>query len=117
MRCRTARSSSTAGARDATPRRRPAQRCPRPDATSRRCSAAGSTGCVKGTRWWEHNHVDASRRALNRLRDAYAAGVVSTDTLEVRTGRLLAGDIVEAVWALPRRWFPHAPEIRVGVCI
>ena len=60
--------------------------------------------------------MDTSRRALNRLRDAYGAGVLSTDTLEVRTGLALAGAVDEAIWDLPRRWFTRAAPVRSLVC-
>jgi hypothetical protein len=43
-------------------------------------------------------------RALTRLRDAYAAGHVSTATLESRVSLALSGDADGAVWDLPRRW-------------
>jgi len=43
-------------------------------------------------------------RALSRLRNAYAAGQVSTATLESRVSIALAGDAEEAVWDLPRWW-------------
>ena len=50
-------------------------------------------------------------RALPRLRDAYAAGHLSTATLEARVELALAGDDL-AVWDLPRWWqrsgTPHA---------
>jgi hypothetical protein len=67
---------------------------------------------VKDTRWWEHDHVDAIERALSRLRDAYAAGQVSTDTLESRTALALSGRTDDAVWDLPRRWFIRAAPVR-----
>jgi hypothetical protein len=43
-------------------------------------------------------------RALTRLRDAYAAGHLSTGTLEARVELALAGDAEAAVWDLPRWW-------------
>jgi hypothetical protein len=43
-------------------------------------------------------------RALSRLRNAYAAGQVSTSTLESRVSLALAGDPEGAVWDLPRLW-------------
>jgi FHA domain len=56
--------------------------------------------------------VDATERALNRLRDAYGAGQVSTDTLELRTALALTGRVDDAVWDLPRRWFTRAAPVR-----
>src|SRR5262245_47226576 len=43
-------------------------------------------------------------RALAQLRNAYAAGHVSTSTLEARIALALTGDAEEAVWDLPRWW-------------
>jgi hypothetical protein len=60
--------------------------------------------------------VNASQRALNRLRDAYGAGVLSTDTLEARTALALAGEVEDAIWDLPRRWFARAAPVRALVC-
>jgi hypothetical protein len=56
--------------------------------------------------------VDAIERALHRLKDAYGAGQVSTDTLEVRTALALSGRPEDAIWDLPRRWFKPAPGVR-----
>ena len=60
--------------------------------------------------------MDPSQRALRRLRDAYGAGVVSTDTLEVRTALALTGRVDDAIWDLPRRWFTRAAPVRSLVC-
>jgi hypothetical protein len=43
-------------------------------------------------------------RALAQLRNAYAAGHVSTSTLEARIALALTGDAEGAVWDLPRWW-------------
>ncbi len=43
-------------------------------------------------------------RALSLLRNAYAAGHVSTSTLEARIALALTGDAESAVWDLPRWW-------------
>lgn len=43
-------------------------------------------------------------RALSQLRNAYAAGHVSTSTLEARIALALTGDAEGAVWDLPRWW-------------
>jgi hypothetical protein len=43
-------------------------------------------------------------RALAQLRNAYAAGHVSTSTLEARVALALTGDAEGAVWDLPRWW-------------
>jgi hypothetical protein len=43
-------------------------------------------------------------RALSQLRNAYAAGHVSTATLEARIEFALAGSPDDAVWDLPRWW-------------
>jgi hypothetical protein len=43
-------------------------------------------------------------RALTLLRNAYAAGDVSTSTLEARIEVALAGSPEDAVWDLPRWW-------------
>jgi FHA domain-containing protein len=43
-------------------------------------------------------------KALSLLRNAYAAGHVSTSTLEERIAVVLAGAPDDAVWDLPRRW-------------
>jgi hypothetical protein len=43
-------------------------------------------------------------RALAQLRNAYAAGHVSTSTLEARIALALTGDADGAVWDLPRWW-------------
>ena len=43
-------------------------------------------------------------RALSLLRNAYAAGHVSTSTLEARVTLALTGDAEGAVWDLPRWW-------------
>jgi hypothetical protein len=43
-------------------------------------------------------------RAISQLRDAYAAGHVSTSTLEARIALALTGDADGAVWDLPRWW-------------
>lgn len=43
-------------------------------------------------------------RALSQLRNAYAAGHVSTSTLEARVSLALSGDAEGAVWDLPRWW-------------
>ncbi len=43
-------------------------------------------------------------RALSLLRNAYAAGHVSTSTLEARIALALTGDDEGAVWDLPRWW-------------
>ena len=59
--------------------------------------------------------MDAIERALSRLRDAYGAGVVSTETLEVRTALALAGRTDDAIWDLPRRWLKPAPPVRAIV--
>jgi hypothetical protein len=59
--------------------------------------------------------VDAIERALHRLKFAYGAGQVSTDTLEVRTALALSGQTDEAIWDLPRRWFAPAPPVRALV--
>lgn len=56
--------------------------------------------------------MDASQRALNRLRDAYGAGHVSTATLEVRTTLALSGRVDDAIWDLPRRWFAKPAPVR-----
>ncbi len=53
--------------------------------------------------------MHAPERALRRLRDAYGAGDVSTETLEVRTAAVLDGHVEDAVWDLPRRWRWVAP--------
>src|SRR4051794_33163094 len=45
-----------------------------------------------------------SVRALTQLRNAYAAGHVSTSTLEARIALALTGDAEGAVWDLPRWW-------------
>jgi hypothetical protein len=45
-----------------------------------------------------------SVRALAQLRNAYAAGHVSTSTLEARIALALTGDAEGAVWDLPRWW-------------
>jgi hypothetical protein len=42
-------------------------------------------------------------RALAQLRNAYAAGHVSTSTLEARIAVALSGAPADAVWDLPRR--------------
>jgi hypothetical protein len=47
-------------------------------------------------------------RALARLRDAYAAGHVSTSTLEARVATALAGAPADAVWDIPRWWHRRA---------
>ena len=60
--------------------------------------------------------MDANRRALNRLRDAYGAGFLSTETLEARTALALGGDVDEAIWDLPRRWLTRAAPVRSLVC-
>jgi FHA domain-containing protein len=44
-------------------------------------------------------------RALTQLRNAYAAGHVSTSTLEARIALALTGDADGAVWDLPPRWW------------
>jgi hypothetical protein len=59
--------------------------------------------------------VDAIERALHRLKLAYGAGQVSTDTLEVRTALVLAGNTDDAIWDLPRRWFAPSPPVRALV--
>jgi hypothetical protein len=59
--------------------------------------------------------VDAIERALHRLRAAYGAGQVSTDTLEVRTALVLTGRTEDAIWDLPRRWLAPAPPVRALV--
>ena len=59
--------------------------------------------------------MDATERALRRLKLAYGAGQVSTDTLEVRAALALAGRTDDAIWDLPRRWFRPAPPIRALV--
>jgi hypothetical protein len=56
--------------------------------------------------------VDSVQRALHRLKYAYGAGQVSTDTLEVRTALALAGRPEDAIWDLPKRWFKPAPPVR-----
>ena len=43
-------------------------------------------------------------RALSQLRNAYAAGHLSTSTLEERVLLALTGDGEDAVWDLPRWW-------------
>jgi len=43
-------------------------------------------------------------RPLAQLRNAYAAGHVSTSTLEERIALALTGDAEGAVWDLPRWW-------------
>jgi hypothetical protein len=43
-------------------------------------------------------------RAISQLRDAYAAGHVSTSTLEARIALALTGDADGAVWDRPRGW-------------
>ena len=68
-------------------------------------------------------------RALAQLRNAYAAGHVSTSTLEARIALALTGDADGAVWDLPRWWhrrraatalvidgaeFPLATSTRIG---
>ena len=53
--------------------------------------------------------MDAPERALRRLRDAYGAGQVSTDTLEVRASLVLRGQVEDAIWDLPR-WRPLKRE-------
>ena len=45
--------------------------------------------------------MDAPDRALRRLRDAYGAGDVSTDTLEARATLALTGHADKAIWDLP----------------
>src|SRR3954451_21542633 len=47
-------------------------------------------------------------RALAQLRNAYAAGHVSTSTLEARIALALTGDTDDAVWDLPRWWHRRA---------
>jgi hypothetical protein len=59
----------------------------------------------------DHRHV----RALTRLREAYAAGHVSTATLESRVSLALSGDAEGAVWDLPRRWQRRAAPRARGV--
>jgi hypothetical protein len=54
-------------------------------------------------------------RALSRLRNAYAAGQVSTATLESRVSLALSGDPDGAVWDLPRRWQSRRGAPRVLV--
>lgn len=43
-------------------------------------------------------------RALSHLRDAYAAGHLSTSTLEARIALVLSGAPDDALWDLPRWW-------------
>jgi hypothetical protein len=59
--------------------------------------------------------VDAIERALHRLKYAYGAGQVSTETLEVRTALALSGRTEDAIWDLPRRWFKPAAPVRALV--
>ena len=47
---------------------------------------------------------DLGVRAISLLRNAYAAGHVSTSTLEARIALALTGDAEGAVWDLPRWW-------------
>ena len=56
--------------------------------------------------------MDATERALQRLKLAYGAGRVSTDTLEVRTSLALSGRTDDAIWDLPKRWFRPAAPVR-----
>jgi hypothetical protein len=44
------------------------------------------------------------KRTLSQLRDAYAAGLLSTATLEARVSLALVDRADEAVWDLPRWW-------------
>ena len=60
--------------------------------------------------------MDARERALNRLRDAYGAGHVSTATLERRTTLALTGNVDDAIWDLPRRWLRVQSPVRSLVC-
>ena len=59
--------------------------------------------------------MDAIERALHRLKYAYGAGQVSTDTLELRTALALTGRTDDAIWDLPRRWLKPAPPVRAIV--
>ena len=60
--------------------------------------------------------MDAPERALRRLRDAYGAGQVSTDTLEVRAALALRGQVEDAIWDLPR-WRPLKREPVRGLIV
>jgi hypothetical protein len=68
-------------------------------------------------------------KALIQLREAYAAGHVSTSTLESRIALALSGASEDAVWDLPRWWhrrpaprtlvvdgveWPLGPSLRIG---
>ena len=59
--------------------------------------------------------MDAIDRALRRLRDAYGAGQVSTETLELRASLALTGRTEDAIWDIPRRWRQPAPPVRALV--
>jgi hypothetical protein len=59
--------------------------------------------------------VDARERALRRLRDAFGAGHVSVATLEVRAAAVLEGRVDDAVWDLPRRFWPSPAPVRALV--
>jgi hypothetical protein len=58
-------------------------------------------------RFWRSSDRSATIqrvRPLAQLRNAYAAGHVSTSTLEARIALALTGDAEGAVWDLPRWW-------------
>src|SRR3954470_16022802 len=59
--------------------------------------------------------MDLVDRALQRLRDAYGAGQVSTATLEVRTALALQGHVEDAIWDLPRVRLRRPEPIRALV--
>jgi FHA domain-containing protein len=57
--------------------------------------------------------VQPPERALQLLRDAYGAGHLSTATLESRAEWVLGGGQVEdATWDLPKRWWRLASPVR-----
>jgi hypothetical protein len=56
--------------------------------------------------------MDLAERALKRLRDAYGAGQVSTETLEARADAVLHGQVEDATWDLPRFRRPPREPVR-----
>jgi FHA domain len=62
--------------------------------------------------------VQPPERALQLLRDAYGAGHLSTATLESRAEWVLGGGQVEdATWDLPKRWWRPASPVRSLVAV
>ena len=130
-RSRTARSSSTAGARAATPRRRPARRSAalgrevKRDARRLRVLRPRGLPGRGRARRASHQRPERPRRRSRSetmvgcslpsercsvLRDAYGAGHREhRDARESRAEWVLGGRVEDAIWDLPKRWWRPAP--------